>query len=290
MVLQRLCPTSPPTSKRNNLKNMLREFLKMVLGNNHFHFHDHYYDQIKGVAMGTRCAPQFANLFLATLEEKALESWKGSRPNLWLRFLDDIFMLWKGNHQELQQFHNHLNQQMSSIKFTMESSKESVDLQITKGSRFREKKVLDVSLHVKTTNLQNFLHFSSCHPPNTFTTIVKGEILRAVRCTSSQSEYITILDRLLCKFQSRGYPKELLKQIANRINYQYRKELLQPAPKRTLEKDVTIFCAAYSPGLNSSAIRRILTDRETPFNPMVLRTRPTSIKDKLVRAKTGHPD
>ena len=199
-------------------------------------------------------------------------------------------MLWKGNHQELQQFHNHLNQQMSSIKFTMESSKESavfLDLQITKGSRFREKEVLDVSLHVKTTNPQNLFHFSSCHPPNTFTTIVKGEILRAVRCTSSQSEYITILDRLLFKFQSLGYPKELLKQIANGINYQQRN---QPAPKRTLDKDVTIFCAAYSPGLNSSAIRRILTDRETPFNPMVLRTRPTSIKDKLVRAKTGHPD
>ena len=80
-----------------------------------------------------------------------------------------------------------------------------------------------------------------------------------MRCTSSQSEYITILERLLCKFQSRGYPKELLKQIANGINYQQRKELLQPAPKRTLDKDVTIFCAAYSPGLNSSAIRRILT-------------------------------
>ena len=79
MVLQRVCPTSPPSSKRSNLKNMLWDFLKIVLGDNHFQFHNQHYNQIRGVAMGTRCAPQFANLFLATLEERALASWQGTK-------------------------------------------------------------------------------------------------------------------------------------------------------------------------------------------------------------------
>ena len=160
MVLQRVCPTTPPTSKSNNLKNMLREFLKIVLGDNHFTFINNYYDQIKGVAMGTRCAPQFANLFLASLEEKALASWGGTKPKLWARFLDDILMLWRGNMEELHLFHNHLNEQMSSIHFTMESSYQRavfLDLEISKDNRFKEKRLLDVSLHVKNTNPQNFL-------------------------------------------------------------------------------------------------------------------------------------
>ena len=291
MVLQRVCPTSPPTSRRSNLKNMLREFLKIVLGDNHFQFHNQHYDQIKGVAMGTSCAPQFANLFLASLEERALSSWQGTKPKLWLRFLDDIFMLWKGNQQELKLFHNHLNQQISSINFTMESSQEQavfLDLQIYKGSRFRENKLLDVSLHVKQTNPQNFLHYSSCHPPATFITIIRGEILRAVRCTSNHLQYTTILDRLLEKFKSRGYPEWLLRQTAENINFQDRRKLLQPAQRRTLEPDTTVFCATYTPAINSSAIKKMLVDPDTPFSPMVLRTRPTSIQDRLVRAKAGH--
>ena len=52
---------------------MVRDFLKVVIKENTFRFNDRFYDQVKGVAMGTRCAPPpFANLFLAVLEERAL--------------------------------------------------------------------------------------------------------------------------------------------------------------------------------------------------------------------------
>ena len=292
MVLQRVSPTNPPTSKQNCLKNMMRDLLKIVLGDNHFQFGQEFYNQTKGVAMGTRCAPHFANLFMAALEERALETWKGTQPKLWLRFLDDIFMLWKSSRTELDRFHNHLNSQMSSINFTMECSEDRavfLDLQIYKGSRFREKKILDTSLHVKTTNPQNFLHHSSCHPPQTFATIVRGEILRAVRCTSDRETYTTILDRLLEKFRSRGYPEWLLRRKADIIEHSCRSQLLIPSPKRTLEQDVAMFSATYTPAISSTAIRRVLEDKETPFQPMVLRPRPTSIQDRLVRAKVGHP-
>ena len=141
---------------------------------------------------------------------------------------------------------------------------------------------------MKKTNPQNFLHYSSCHPPATFTTIIRGEILRAVRCTSNYLSYTTILDRLLEKFKSRGYPEWLLRQTAEQINHKDRSKLLQPSPKRTLEDNITVFCSTFTPGINSSTIRRMLVDPETPFNPMVLRTRATSIQDRLVRAKAGH--
>ena len=290
MVLQRVCPTSPPTSRRNNFKNMLRDLLKIVLGDNHFEFSGNHYNQTRGVAMGTRCAPQFANLFMASLEEKALMSWGGTKPKLWLRFLDDIFMLW--SESELSLFHSHLNNQMSSINFTMESSPDTavfLDLHITKGSRFRDKKHLDVSLHIKETNPQNFLHYNSCHPPATFTTIVRGEILRALRCTSNSLTYITTLDKLFEKFKSRGYPEWLRRQQAEKVQHKDRIKFLTPVPKRQLEDNTTIFCATYSPGINSNTIRKKLVDPETPFNPMVLRTRPTNLKDRLVRAKTAQP-
>ena len=184
MVLQRVVPTTPPTATHNSFKNMLRDFLKVVIRDNHFRFDQDFYDQIRGVAMGTRCAPPFANLFLAALEEKALVDWEGPPPAFWKRFLDDILMLWTASRESLDRFIIHLNSQMSTIKFTCSSSQDSttfLDLQLYKGRRFWSTGVLDCKLFVKPTNPQQFLHYSSCHPGHTFPTIIKGELLRALR-------------------------------------------------------------------------------------------------------------
>ena len=126
MVLQRVLHTNPSRSTTNPTKNMCRDLLKVVICNNIFRFHNKYFKQVRGVAMGTRCAPQFANLFLACLEEKALSSWTGPDPLVWLRFLDDIMMLWPGDQEQLQQLLQHLNNQMQSINFTMTSSQENI--------------------------------------------------------------------------------------------------------------------------------------------------------------------
>ena len=242
--------------------------------------------------MGTKCAPHLANLFMASLEEKALLSWQGTQPLKWMRFIDDILMVWTGSATELVSFRDHLNSQMSSIKFSMEASTDSVtflDLKIYKGSNFWNHGRLDTSLYIKDTNPQCFLHYSSCHPFTTFKTVLRGEIIRALRCTSSQTVFTTILEKLLQKFRERGYPKWLLREEAENVPYSKRRELLHPPERRTLEQDVTLFSSIVTPSVSSSSIRRALEDEETPFAPMVLRPRPTSIQDKIVRAKVQQP-
>ena len=75
------CPTTPPTSKRSNLKNMLREFLKIVLGDNHFQFHNQHYDQTRGVAMGTRCAPSLPTCSWPPWKRELWQAGRGPSPN-----------------------------------------------------------------------------------------------------------------------------------------------------------------------------------------------------------------
>ena len=288
MVLQRCCPTTPPTSKEVPLKNMMRDLLRIILGDNHFVFGDSFYTQKQGIAMGTKCAPHLANLFMASLEEKALGTWQGTQPLKWLRYIDDILMLWTGSLEELQSLQQHLNSQMSSVNFTMKVSTDSItflDLKIYKGPNFWNTGRLDTTLFIKETNPQCFLHFSSCHTFPTFKTVLRGEIIRALRCTSSRTVFITVLEKLLNKFMERGYPNWLLREEANDINYSKRQELLHPKERRTLEKDVTLFSSIFTPGVRSSSIKRALQDEETPFTTMVLRPRPTSIQDRVVRAK-----
>ena len=67
------------------------------------------YQQIAGTAMGTRMAPQFANLYMAQFEEKYVYPYKPDLEKHWFRFIDDIFLLWHHGEEELEKFLRHLN-------------------------------------------------------------------------------------------------------------------------------------------------------------------------------------
>nr|XP_022920587.1 uncharacterized protein LOC111429032 [Onthophagus taurus] len=53
-------------------------------------------------------------------EEEALKKspWK---PKLWLRYVDDTFVIWQHGKEQLHEFLDHLNSQHPMIKFTMET-------------------------------------------------------------------------------------------------------------------------------------------------------------------------
>ncbi len=76
---------------------MFVESLDIILKLNVFYFNGKYYQQIKGIAMGTKVAPTYATLVLGYLEEKLYEKMAISKdPGFssfvqthFLRFLDD---------------------------------------------------------------------------------------------------------------------------------------------------------------------------------------------------------
>ena len=54
-------------------------------------FNGKLYHQIRGTAIGTKCAPLYSILLLAELEEKHLSSY-GCKPSVWWRYIDDVFL------------------------------------------------------------------------------------------------------------------------------------------------------------------------------------------------------
>lgn len=143
--------------------------MRIILAHNYFDFNGRMYKQLRGTAMGTKMAPAFANLFMARLEEAALEG-SAVKPATWNRFIDDIFVTWKGSHDEFENFMQYLNNLHPYIKFTHAvSSKEAVfmDLELFKGPRFGEEGILDIRPHFKNTNRFQYLQHSSAHPRHT---------------------------------------------------------------------------------------------------------------------------
>ena len=59
----------------------------------YFLFNDVLYQQVDGVIMGSPLGPTMANFFLAVLEIEWLTKTCGERLTLYLRYVDDIFLL-----------------------------------------------------------------------------------------------------------------------------------------------------------------------------------------------------
>ena len=98
------------------------ELLKIALLKNDFYFNGQHFRQIKGVSMGKQFGPNFANLYMCKWENHVLNNLAGKKPSLWLRYIDDIFGVWNGPLEELQQFIYQANDFDPNIQLTCNSS------------------------------------------------------------------------------------------------------------------------------------------------------------------------
>ncbi|XP_069495705.1 uncharacterized protein [Ambystoma mexicanum] len=98
--------------------SMLKQFLQFVLGNNMFIFNDQFYLQVRGVAMGAKFAPSLANLFMSFYEETHILNQVQFVSNIvmWRRYIDDIFLIWKGSEDSFTTFLGHANTNRFGIR------------------------------------------------------------------------------------------------------------------------------------------------------------------------------
>ena len=93
--------------------------LEFCLKNTYFLFHGKYYEQVHGVARGSSISPLIANLYMEECEVKALRS--APHPHLWLRYVDDTFVIQEAEHS--QQILQHINTQDPHIQFAVEGTR-----------------------------------------------------------------------------------------------------------------------------------------------------------------------
>ncbi|GFN94116.1 hypothetical protein PoB_002062200 [Plakobranchus ocellatus] len=90
-------PNSSPSS------TFLCDLIEIILTCNCFQFADDMWRQIHCAAIGTCMTPSYANLFMSELEDKFLAS-AATKPKIWLRYIDDIFLVWTHGRSNLDTF------------------------------------------------------------------------------------------------------------------------------------------------------------------------------------------
>ncbi|XP_077105060.1 uncharacterized protein LOC143759233 isoform X2 [Ranitomeya variabilis] len=154
----------------------LLELLHFVLDKNYFTFDRKYYRQITGTAMGARCAPSYANLFLGWWEELVVYQHVmfSSKIAIWRRYIDDVLFLWTGTLEECKKFVADLNTNSLNIHLTSTISESTVDFLDIKLT-IKENRVSSC-LYRKKTATNNLLHYSSFHPTHLKNGIPKDNI------------------------------------------------------------------------------------------------------------------
>jgi len=285
------------------------ELLKIILKYNLFEFSESIYKQIIGVAMGTRPAPSIANIFMArNVDNKVWEIaklLKGGTLKFMKRFLDDIFMVFKGSEQSLHAFIDELNNIHPYIKFTMShtttKSELSCDCNPQESIPFldtlcsiKEGKI-STNLYKKPTDKNQYLLTNSCHPKEQVENIPLSCATRINRICSEPSERDSQFQLLKEMLMDRSYNPSLIDAAIAKARAVPREVALRRVSRPT-DSNRPVFVVSFYPQLPS--IPKIVQKHwrsmvhrdqylEQVFNepPIVAYKRNRNIKDNLVKAK-----
>ena len=127
---------------------------------------------------------------MSKFEEKYIFSLIKNKSVIYLRYIDDIFMVWIKSESELRQFMNEINHNHQSINFDFKFSKENMEsldtlLYIDSNNR------LQTTFYKKPTDWQNYLHAESAHPFSLKKGIPYSQTLRIKGIYSTFEEYRT---------------------------------------------------------------------------------------------------
>jgi hypothetical protein len=181
----------------------LRSLLELCTCNVQFLFDGKFYRQVDGVAMGSCLGPIFAEIFVGFLEKK-LSSQINSHCDLFVRYVDDCFVLMKPNTvpDDLLQV---LNSAHPNISFTFEvehaGTLSFLDISCTR----KTNGLIKTSVFRKKTWTGLYSSFYSFVPRSFKISMIKSLVSRAVKICSPESldaELLFIRKTLL----ENGYP------------------------------------------------------------------------------------
>lgn len=197
--------------------NHILELLELTLNSNDFTFNGDLFLQICGTAMGKSYAPGLADAYLQLFDEKARTGFNIS-PIIFLRYIDDVFMIWTGTVSELMKFQDFLNTVIPGITINFEYSPISVNFLDTTVYHIPDPTdpnfcILQTKVYFKATDTHQLLYKSSFHPKHTFNGVLKSQFLRFKRISSSRQDYDEACKIVCMALACRKYSKRQMRQL-----------------------------------------------------------------------------
>ena len=216
------------------LSQVISTFLTLILTLNNFVFNDRNYVQVNGASMGTKCAPNYASLFMGKFEELHIMPKIKDFILIYIRYIDDLFFVWKGSEQDLIKFFKEINEIHPTIKFDYVYSRKSVNFLDTKVTI--DGKKLSTSLYTKPTDRKAYLHARSYHPQSTKKAIPYSQAARIRRICTDENDFDLLANKLKKDLLNRGYQEKNISDEINRARNTDRASLLTYKEKAACDR------------------------------------------------------
>ena len=163
------------------------------------------YRQVDGVAMGSPLGVLFANMYMATVEERTFS--ERQKPRIYGRYIDDIFITVQNN-EDVNNLREILKKN-SVLNFTIENSQQKtlpfLDVLISQnGERFQ------TTVYTKATNTGRCLNARGECPDSYKKSVVNSYINRAFTHCTTWKDVHTELDRIRQLLTNNGYPDSMI--------------------------------------------------------------------------------
>ena len=187
----------------------ITSLLEFCLTHTYFLFQVKYYEQVQGAAMGSPISPLITTIFMEEFKVQALSSFPHT-PSLWLRFVDDTFVINKAEHsQDLLQ---HINSQDPHIQFTVEPTQQDslpfLDTLVT----IQPENTFSTTVYRKPTHTDQYLHWDSNHHITAKQSVFNTLAHRAKTVSSSQVSFNKEMDHIKTALQHCQFPPWALNQ------------------------------------------------------------------------------
>ena len=201
---------------------LIMDILTYILQHNSFHFDGLFFNQIRGLAMGSKISPTLAILVMNHLEKSTLFLRTLHHPVTFLRYIDDCVLV-VDQDIDFDNCLRQLNEIHSSIKFELQKPQQDGFLPILDTAVRISENQVQHKFYVKEANRNLFIHAKSALPDYIKRNAIKEELHRAKSMCSDESSKQEAVQRTLNKFQANGYNRKKVNQYIRRSNSSTRK-------------------------------------------------------------------
>ena len=134
---------------------------KICLETTYFSNNGRFYRQLHGCSMGSPISPILANLVMEHFEQRALESYPGTQPRPWLRYVNDTFVII--NRTEQDNFFTHISIN-DHVKFTQKKCSNNQLAFLDCKIKISNSHKVTTAVYRKPIHTDHYLQFGSHYP------------------------------------------------------------------------------------------------------------------------------
>lgn len=156
-------------------------------------------------------SPVLTNIFTDWLEKKVFEN-SIKKPKLWVRYVDDTFVIGQHGYDELNKFHKFINNQISSVKCMLEIEKDRTLLFLDVLFKSIGSEVI-TEVYWKPTHSGLYINRNSNHPNFVKRGTIKTLCAQAKHICSNEQGLKKEIRNIMEDFSKNSYSRQYISKV-----------------------------------------------------------------------------